>query len=119
MSERQKLKGSTGFEEQATVGVSPWMLSVLDELGTEKKSPHWSYSLDDFSFELVEGIQSLWILTRFPVGGEIAFRAAYCPDGRLQIDDIQQTDSASRWNSRAQIARCCIARQRSIRSLPC
>ena len=93
MSERQKLKGITGFEEQETVGVSPWLLSLVDELETQKKAPHWSYSLDDFSFELVEGTQSLWIVTRFPAGGEIAFRAAYCPDGRLEIDEIQETDS--------------------------
>ena len=93
MSEKEKLKGRIGFEVQETAGVSPWMLSLLDELGGEKKAPRWTYSLDDFSFELVEGIQSLWIIARFPAGAEIAFRAAYCPDGRLEIDEIQQKDT--------------------------
>ncbi len=93
MDEKEKLKGITGFEEQQTVGLSPWMLSLLDELGSERKSPHWTYSFEDISLELIEGTQSLWIVTRFPGGGEIAFRAAYCPDGRLEIDQIQQTDT--------------------------
>jgi hypothetical protein len=93
MDEKEKLKGKIGFDEQETVGVSPWMLSLLDELGSERKAPHWTYSLDDFSFEIVEGTQSLWIVARFPAGGETAFRAAYCPDGRLEIDEIQQTET--------------------------
>jgi hypothetical protein len=93
MNERQKLKGITGFEKQEAVGVSPWMLALLDELGSERKAPHWTYSLEDFSFEIIEGTQSLWVLTRFPRGGEVAFRAAYCPDGRLEIDEIQETDT--------------------------
>jgi hypothetical protein len=92
MDGKQRLKGITGFEEQETVGVSPWMLALLDELGSEKKAPHWTYSQNDFSFELIEGTQSLWLLTRFPAGGEVAFRAAYCPDGELEIDEIQRID---------------------------
>jgi hypothetical protein len=93
MNEKEKLKGKTGFDEQETVGVSPWMLSLLDELGSERKAPHWTYSLNDFSFEIVEGTQSLWIVARFPAGSEIAFRAAYCPDGKLEIDEIQQVET--------------------------
>src|SRR5215211_4638780 len=93
MSEKEKLMGITRFEEQKTAGVSPWMLSLLDELGGEAKAPHWTYSLEDFSFEIIEGTQSLWILTHFPAGGQIAFRAAYCPDGKLEIDEIQQTET--------------------------
>jgi hypothetical protein len=59
MDEKEKLKGMTGFKEQETVGVSPWMLSLLDELGSERKAPHWTYSFGDFSFEVIEGTQSL------------------------------------------------------------
>lgn len=93
MDEKEKLKGITGLNEQETVGVSAWVLSSLDELGTERKTPHWTYAHGDFSFELVEGTQFLWIVARFPAGGEIAFRAAYCPDGKLEIDEIRQTDT--------------------------
>ena len=93
MNEKEKLKGITGFDEQQTIGVSPWMLSVLDELGVERRAPHWTYSQNDFSFELIEGTQSLWIIARFPAGGEVAFRIAYCPDGKLEIDEIQQTET--------------------------
>ena len=90
MDEKQKLKANTGFEEHETVGVSPWMLSSIDELGEESPAPHWSYSFEDFSFEIIEGRQSLWITSRFPAGGRIALRAAYCPDGELTIDEIRQ-----------------------------
>lgn len=93
MSEKEQLKGVIGFDEQRTIGVSPWMLSVLDELGSERKAPHWTYSQNDFLFEIVDGTQSLWIIVRFPAGGEIAFRPAYCPDGKLEIDEIQQTEA--------------------------
>ena len=93
MDEKDKLKGNTGFDQQATVGVSPWLLSVLDELGGERRDPHWAYSSNDFSFEVVEGTQSIWIVMRFPAGGEVAFRPAYCPDGQLEIDEIQRIDN--------------------------
>src|SRR5687767_786939 len=93
MNEKKSLKGITGFDELETVGVSPWMLSLVDELGTERKAPVWTYTHGDFSFELIEGRQSLWIVSRFPAGAEIAFRAAYCPDGELEVDEIQQTET--------------------------
>src|ERR1041384_7004978 len=92
MDEKQKLKGITGFEEQETVGVSPWMLSLLDELGAEQPAPHWSYSFEEFSFELIEGKQSLWLTANFSSEARIALRSAYCPDGELQIDEIQQLE---------------------------
>jgi hypothetical protein len=90
MQDKQKLRGPTGFQEEETVGVSPWMLSLLDELGEESQAPHWSYTFDEFTFEIIEGRQSLWITSRFPAGGRIALRAAYCPDGELTIDEIRQ-----------------------------
>jgi hypothetical protein len=93
MDEKEQLKGITGFDQQETVGVSPWLLSLLDELGREREDPHWAYALEDVSFELVEGTQSLWLVSRFPAGGQIAFRVAYCPDGRLEIDDINRTET--------------------------
>lgn len=92
MNEKEKLKGVTGFEERETVGVSPWILSLLDELGSERKAPRWTYSLEDFSFEMVEETQSFWIIIRSPAGGEVAFRAAHCPDGNMEVDEIRQTD---------------------------
>ena len=60
MREKEKIKGVTVFKEQETAGVSPWMLSLRDELGPEKKAPRWTYSFAGLSFELVEGTQSVW-----------------------------------------------------------
>lgn len=93
MDEKESLQGVKGFDEQETVGVSPWLLSLLDELGNERKAPHWTHSFDEFSFEIIEGTQSLWLVTRFPAGGQIALRAAYCPDGKLEVDEIREIDS--------------------------
>jgi hypothetical protein len=90
MDEKESLKGITGFEEEQTVGVSPWMLSLVDELAEEGRTAHWSYTFEEFSFEIVQGEQNLWIVSRFPAGGRIALRAAYCPDGKLEIDEIRQ-----------------------------
>lgn len=90
MDEKEKLKGITGFELQKTVGVSPWILSLLDELGNDRKAPRWSYSFEDFSFELIEGKQSLWVITKSPSGGEVAFRVAHCPDGNMEIEEIRK-----------------------------
>ena len=39
MDEKEKLKGIIGFQQQQTVGVSPWLLSVWDESGAERKAP--------------------------------------------------------------------------------
>lgn len=88
----EKLKVAKGFQEEETVGVSPWMLSLLDELGEERRTPHWTYSFEDFSFEVVEGKQSLWIIARFPSGGEVALRGAFSPDDELRVDEIRQVD---------------------------
>jgi hypothetical protein len=95
MDNKESLKGITGFSEQETEGVSPWMLSLADELGEAAPVPHWSYSFEDYAFEIVEGSQSLWITTRFPAGGRIALRAAYCPAGELKIDEITQLETGN------------------------
>ena len=92
MTETTGFKGITGFQEQKTVGVSPWMLSLLDDLGENRPGSRWSYILEEFSFDIFEVKQSLWVIARFPGGGEVALRAAYCPDGNLSIDEILQLD---------------------------
>jgi len=70
-----ELKGITGFQEEETTGVSPWLLSLLDELGEERPTPHWSYSFQGISFEVIEGKQSLWLI------GYLA-RPVYCSPSR-------------------------------------
>lgn len=87
-----KLEGIKGFEEQTTKGVSPWILSLERELGEERQAASWTYTIQDFVFELVEGDQSLWIMTRFPKGGEVALRAAYCPYNNITINEIRSID---------------------------
>lgn len=51
MEQVAKLEGTKGFEEQKTKGVSPWLLSVPEELGPERRSARWSYTRQDFVFE--------------------------------------------------------------------
>lgn len=90
MSNKQILKGVTGFDRQQTMAVMPWMLSLMDELGVEPPSPLWSYSFKEFTFEIIEGAQSLWLSCRYPASGRVALRAAHCPHGDLRIVEIRQ-----------------------------
>lgn len=92
MSEKEKLKGSKGFQDQETLGISPWMLSLVAEWEEQPPAPYWSYASDEFLFEIIKGGESLWLRTHFPAGGQIAFRLAYCPDGELLIDEIVQRE---------------------------
>lgn len=92
MAKSSDLKVFTGFEEQETIAVSPWLLSLLEELGQERPASRWTYTVRDFTFDVLEVKESLWILVRFPEGGELALRAAYCPDGGLSIDEITSID---------------------------
>jgi hypothetical protein len=89
MVQNVKLERIKGFQEERTKGVSPWMLSLERELGEERPASSWSYSLQDFQFNILEGDQSLWVLVTFPKGGEIALRAAYCPYNHIEISDMR------------------------------
>lgn len=68
MEKTAKRESIKGFEEQKMKGVSPWVLSLQQELGLERPAASWSYTLQDFVFEILEGDQSLWIVARFPTG---------------------------------------------------
>src|SRR5512138_3741952 len=92
MVQTAKLEAIKGFEEQKTKGVSPWMLSLQAELGEERPAVSWSYTVQDFVFEVIEGDQSLWIMIRFPKGGEVALRAAYCPYNAIIINEMTALD---------------------------
>jgi len=92
MDQTAKLEGIKGFEEQKTKGVSPWMLSLQEELGEARPEASWSYTLRDFLFEVIEGDQSLWIVIHFPNSGEVALRAAYCPYNHITITDMKVLD---------------------------
>ena len=69
MVQTTKLEGIKGFQEEKTKRVSPWMLSLVQELGTDRPGSLWSKTLQDFQFNIIEGDQSLWLLIRFPKGG--------------------------------------------------
>jgi hypothetical protein len=92
MEQRMKIEEIKGFQGEKTKGVSPWMLSLEQELGPERPASSWSYSLQDFQFNIIEGDQSLWILVSFPKGGEVALRAAYCPYNHIAINDMKVLD---------------------------
>ena len=89
MVQTAKIEGIKGFQEEKTKGVSPWMLSLEQELGEERPASSWSYSQQDFQFNIIEGDQSLWILVKFPKGSEVALRAAYCPYNHIIIKDMR------------------------------
>ncbi|MGE5377273.1 MAG: hypothetical protein ACM3XO_19630, partial [Bacteroidota bacterium] len=82
-------EGIRGFQKEKTKGVSPWMLSLEQELGEQRPASSWSFLLGDFQLNVIEGDQSLWIVTTFPKGGEVALRAAYCPYNHIEINEIR------------------------------
>jgi hypothetical protein len=92
MVQTTKIEGIKGFQEEKTKGVSPLVLSLQQELGADRPATSWSYSLQDFQFDIIEGDKSLWIVTRFPKGGEVALRAAYCPSNHITINEMQAMD---------------------------
>src|SRR5215213_7948668 len=92
MGQVANLEAIKGFEVQKAKGISPWMLTLEKELRTERRSPYWTFSLRDFSFELIQGRQSLWVVARFPAGAEVAVRVAYCPDSDLTVEEIIHPD---------------------------
>lgn len=89
MVQTTKIEGIRGFHEEKTKGVTPWMLSLEQELGEERPASLWDFSLQDFSFNVIEGDQSLWIITHFPNGGEVALRAAYCPYNHIEVNEVR------------------------------
>ena len=86
-------KSITSLEEQSSVSVSPWTMSLQEELRPERRKPHWAYSLQGFSFEIVERPHSLSVVTRFPAGGEMALQVGFCPYGDLRIEHIRPLDN--------------------------
>ena len=88
MVQTAKLEGIKGFQEEKTKAVSPWMLSLEKELGEERPDPAWRFSRHDFQFDVIEGDQSLWLLVKFPKGGEVALRAAYCPYNHISVQEM-------------------------------
>jgi hypothetical protein len=92
MVQTVKLEEIKGFQMEKTKGVSPWLLSLKHELGAGRPAASWTFALQNFEFEIVEGEQSLWILTRFPTGGEVALRAAYCPYNHITINEMRIID---------------------------
>ncbi len=86
-------KATRGFDQQSSVGVSPWTMSLQEELRPERRQPHWAYSLLGFSFEIVERPHSLSVVARFPAGGEMALQVGFCPYGDLRIEHIRPLDN--------------------------
>jgi hypothetical protein len=93
MVQTARHEGIKGFQKEKTRGVSPWTLAMEHELGAERPAASWTYSHGDFQFDLIEGDQSLWVLIRFPKGGEVALRAAYCPYNHMTITEMRVLDN--------------------------
>ncbi len=92
MVQTAKFENLKGFLEEKTKGVSPWMLAMEQELSDKRPASKWTYTLQDFQFDLIEGDQSLWIVARFPAGGEVAVRAAYCPYNHIAINEMRNIE---------------------------
>lgn len=66
-------------------GISPWAAAASQTFSDVDLPCVYTKDNDNFSFKVYCTGDSLWVLTEWPKGGKIVFRAAYAPGGGLEI----------------------------------
>ncbi|HLV06912.1 MAG TPA: hypothetical protein VKY80_04495 [Croceibacterium sp.] len=67
------------------VGISPYVLSLREELRTGSMKRHGQFELGDLDVEVCQGRDSVWAIIRREGQGGLALRAAYVPNGDIQV----------------------------------
>ena len=62
-------------------GLSPWALSLQNEVAAKALAVHAAFALGDLACEVSEGRDSLWVMVRRPGCGGLALRLAFAPGG--------------------------------------
>jgi hypothetical protein len=73
-------------------GISPWALSASTELA-DNPAAIFDQAAGMFHFKVLLTSDSLWIRTKLPNGGCVAFRAVYSPGQSLEITEIKNNQS--------------------------
>lgn len=82
-------------DEDKTAGFEPWTLALRDELASGQMSQHGLIHVGGCSAEILQGRDSLWIVTRRAEIGGFALRAIYAPGPPMQIERISERDSVT------------------------
>lgn len=72
-------------------GLSPWALSASAEL-SEIKTALYTQTAGSFEFKVYQGKDSIWITTKMPGGGFVAFRAAFSPEGFFAVKKVTENN---------------------------
>lgn len=73
-------------------GITPWAVSASSQLADNLKAIY-SKNAGIFNFEVVCTGDSLWIVSYWPKGGRIAFRAAFSPGSPLEIKKTDENEA--------------------------
>ncbi|AMP98487.1 hypothetical protein AY601_1572 [Pedobacter cryoconitis] len=77
-------------------GLSPWALSASSELA-EIKTALYTKTAGSFEFEVYQHKDSIWIATKMPNGGRVAFRAAFSPEGFFAVKKVTENSQGIRF----------------------
>jgi hypothetical protein len=64
-----------------STGISVWAATAASELADVTTQPLHTCTVQDFTFEVVNLDDGIWVVANWKNGGKIAYRAAYAPDG--------------------------------------
>lgn len=70
--------------------ISSWATAASDNFIHSKNQIKFEKKIGDQSFKAYLSQGSLWIVAHLKSGGKTAFRAAFCPDGQLEILKIKK-----------------------------
>ena len=67
-------------------GLSPWAISASFDLA-DSKPVLFEHQAGSFTFKVLLTSDSLWVCTSMPGGARMAFRTAFSPGGKLQLEN--------------------------------
>jgi hypothetical protein len=74
-------------------GISPWATAASLTFAEKELPGVYTRELNGFDFNIHLTVDSCWIRVNWAGGGQLAFRAAYAPDGDLEIKRSIETET--------------------------
>jgi hypothetical protein len=75
-----------------TIASSLWATAAIQQLTKDKSEPLYQQTTGSFQFEVKVLGDSLWVISHFDKDCHIGFRAAYSPDGFINVDTSNSKD---------------------------
>lgn len=86
-------------EEAPVRGASPWLLALREESAGWKLPCLKEIVVADLPVGIYQGRQTAWVIARWPSGGGMALRSAYCPEGDFEIEAPEDADGGIGWRA--------------------